>query len=95
MRTTTYLTDDILVLHAPRWRTDVLVQSGNFDKSNVVPFRSSEQSTCEHATEPVGAENAVMSCDLHILVYQAAESISSQRPDCSSGRWGVAPVGGC
>jgi hypothetical protein len=41
----------------------------------------------------VGAENAVTSCDLHILVYQAAESISSQRPDCSSGRWGSGACG--
>ena len=41
----------------------------------------------------MGAENAVMSCDLHILVYQAAESISSQRPDCSSGRRGSGACG--
>src|SRR5215213_5068260 len=41
----------------------------------------------------VGAENAVTSCDLHILVYQAAESISSQRPDCSCGRWGSGACG--
>ena len=41
----------------------------------------------------MGAENAVTSCDLHILVYQAAESISSQRPDCSCGRWGSGACG--
>ena len=29
---------------------------------------------------PVGAENSVRSCDLHILVYEATEPISSQRP---------------
>src|SRR4051794_25294810 len=34
---------------------------------------------------PVGAENVDTSCDLHVLVYEAAESISSQRPDCSTG----------
>ena len=28
----------------------------------------------------VGAENSVRSCDLHILVYEATEPISSQRP---------------
>jgi len=43
--------------------------------------------------DPVGAENAVMSCDLHILVYQAAESISSQRPEWRSGRWGSGACG--
>ena len=28
---------------------------------------------------PVGAENAVTSCDLHILVYEASEPVSSKR----------------
>jgi molybdopterin-biosynthesis enzyme MoeA-like protein len=28
--------------------------------------------------DPVGAENPVTSCDLHILVYEAAEPVSSQ-----------------
>jgi hypothetical protein len=28
----------------------------------------------------VGAENSVRSCDLHILVYEATEPVSSQRP---------------
>src|SRR6185312_8128819 len=41
----------------------------------------------------VGAENTVTSCDLHVLVYQAAESISSQRPECSSGRRGSGACG--
>ena len=27
--------------------------------------------------EPVGAENSVTSCDLHVLVQKAAESVSS------------------
>jgi hypothetical protein len=30
-----------------------------------------------HPTDPVGAENPVVSCDLHILVYEAAEPVSS------------------
>ena len=34
----------------------------------------------------VGAENPDTSCDLHVLVYEAAESISSQRSECCSGR---------
>jgi hypothetical protein len=34
----------------------------------------------------VGAENPVTSCDLHILMYQTTEPVSSQRPD---GRAGV------
>ena len=29
---------------------------------------------------PVGAENSIRSCDLHILVYEATEPVSSQRP---------------
>jgi hypothetical protein len=41
----------------------------------------------------VGAENAVTSCDLHVLVYEAAESISSQRPERCSGRWGSGACG--
>src|SRR5215203_4132616 len=43
--------------------------------------------------EPVGAENAVTSCDLHVLVYQAAESISSQRSERRCGRWGSGACG--
>ena len=36
----------------------------------------------------MGAENPVTSCDLHILVDEAAEPVSSQRPDGRSGAWG-------
>jgi len=42
----------------------------------------------------VGAENPVTACDLHVLVDEAAEPVSSQRPDGCSGERGVAPVGG-
>jgi hypothetical protein len=31
--------------------------------------------------EPVGAENLVTSCDLHILVYEAVEPVSAERAD--------------
>ena len=41
----------------------------------------------------MGAENPVMSCDLDVLVYEAAESISSQRAECRSGRWGSGACG--
>jgi hypothetical protein len=37
--------------------------------------------------QPVGAENAVTSCDLDVLVYEAAERVSSERPDGRSGVW--------
>jgi hypothetical protein len=43
----------------------------------------------------VGAENLVRSCDVQILVFEAAESISSQRPKAASERGGVRPTGGC
>ena len=36
----------------------------------------------------VGAENPVTSCDVHVLIYESAESVSSQRPDCRAGGWG-------
>ena len=49
----------------------------------------------KHPAEVVGAENPVTSCDLHVLVYEAAESVWSQRLDCCCGAWGVAPAGGC
>jgi hypothetical protein len=42
----------------------------------------------------VGAENSVRSCDLHILVYEATEPISSQRPKNRSGVRGSAAAGG-
>ena len=38
-----------------------------------------------HVVGDVGAENPVMSCDLHVLVDEAAEPVSSQRPDGRSG----------
>jgi hypothetical protein len=36
----------------------------------------------------VGAENAVTSCDLHILVYETAESDASEWLDSRAGGWG-------
>ena len=33
----------------------------------------------------VRAENPVTSCDLHVLVYETAEPVSSQRPDGRAG----------
>ena len=36
----------------------------------------------------MGAENPVTSRDLHILVYEASESISSERPGSGTGAWG-------
>ena len=41
-----------------------------------------------HHPRPVRAENPVTSRDLHILVYEATESISSQRPKNRCGRRG-------
>ena len=41
----------------------------------------------------MGAENPVISCDLHILVYEAAESVSSQQPNRGTGGWGSAACG--
>jgi hypothetical protein len=37
--------------------------------------------------QPVGAENPDMSCDLHIFVNEAAQSVSSERPDGRPGTW--------
>ena len=34
---------------------------------------------------PVGADNSVTSCDLHVLVDEAAEPVSSERSDDRSG----------
>ena len=42
----------------------------------------------------VGAENSVTSCDLRILVCEAAEPISPQRSDDRSEGRGVRPVRG-
>jgi hypothetical protein len=39
---------------------------------------------------PVGAGNAVTSCDLHVLVQKAAARVSSQRPGGRAGGWGNA-----
>lgn len=36
----------------------------------------------------VGAENPVTSGDLQVFVYEAAEPVSSQRPECRTGMWG-------
>jgi hypothetical protein len=41
----------------------------------------------------VCAENTVTSCDLQILVYETAESVSSKRPDCRAGAWGNVACG--
>jgi hypothetical protein len=41
----------------------------------------------------VGAENSVASCDLHVLVDEAAEPISSDGPDSRRGTWGSAAGG--
>jgi hypothetical protein len=35
----------------------------------------------------VGAENPVTSCDVHVLVQQAAEPVASQRSDGRAGGW--------
>jgi hypothetical protein len=45
------------------------------------------------ASWPVGAENPVMSCDLHVLVEEAAEPVSSQGPDGLSRAWGSGACG--
>src|SRR3954449_988148 len=59
------------------------------------PGRQAEhdQQKLRNTSERVGAENPVTSCDLHILVHEAAESISSLRPECCSGRWGSGACG--
>jgi hypothetical protein len=41
----------------------------------------------------VGAENSVTSGDLHILVYETAEPVSSQRPDGRCAGWGSVASG--
>ena len=43
---------------------------------------------------PVGAENRVTSCNLHVFVDEAAEPISPERPDGRAGTWGVLAAGG-
>ncbi len=49
--------------------------------------------TAQDGGVPVGAENPVTSCDLHVLVYETAEPVSSQRPDGRGGRRGSAAGG--
>lgn len=49
--------------------------------------------TAEFNDAPVGAENPVTSCDLHVLVYVAAKPGSSQRPDGCSGERGSGACG--
>jgi hypothetical protein len=46
------------------------------------------------AQVPVGAGNSVTSRDLQILVQEAAEAVSSQRPDCRAGGRRSAACGG-
>jgi hypothetical protein len=41
----------------------------------------------------VGAENSVTSCDLHVLVDEATEPVSSDRPNGCPGTWGSAARG--
>jgi integrase len=43
--------------------------------------------------KPVGAENRVTSCNLHVFVDEAAEPISPERPDGRAGTWGSAGCG--
>ena len=42
---------------------------------------------------PVGADNSVTSCDVQVLVYEAAEPVSSHRPDDRTGTWWSAAGG--
>jgi hypothetical protein len=41
----------------------------------------------------VGAGNAVTSCDLHVLVHETAEPVTSEGLDGRGGRWGSATGG--
>ena len=49
--------------------------------------------TQRHRRQPVGAENRVTSCNLHVFVDEAAEPISPERPDGRAGTWGSAGCG--
>ena len=40
--------------------------------------------------EGCGGREPVTSCDLHVLVYEAAEPVSSQWPNCRVAAWGSA-----
>ena len=41
----------------------------------------------------MGAEISDTSCDVHVLVDEAAEAIASQRPDGRAGAWGIGSGG--
>jgi hypothetical protein len=45
------------------------------------------------ATDPVGAENWVTSCDLQVLVDEAAEPVLSEHTDGRPGTWRAAACG--
>ena len=51
---------------------------------HAIPLRLRGQA--EPDSPPVGAENPVTSCDLDVLVKEAAEPVSSDRPDDD---WGM------
>jgi hypothetical protein len=43
--------------------------------------------------DPVAAENPVTSCDLYVLVKEAAEPVSSERPYDDCGTWSNTALG--
>ena len=52
--------------------------------------------TSDHLTasdRPVGAENPVTLCDLHVFADEAIESISPERPDGRAAAWWCAARG--
>jgi len=53
------------------------------DGQMISPIRDREASVIE----PVGADKPVMSCELDVLVEEAAEPVTSERPDDRSGGW--------
>ena len=55
--------------------------------------RQHQQGLTAGGQAPVGAENPVTSCDLHVLVDEAAEPVSSERPDGRAGTWRSAACG--
>jgi hypothetical protein len=61
--------------------------------SGTVENRPARQVKLRNTSDPVGAENPVTSCDLHVLVYEAAEPVSLQRPDGCSGVRGSGACG--
>ena len=58
-----------------------------------VVIRSASVSSIGSNLEPVGAENPVTSCDLHVFVDEAAESVSSKDADGRTGAWRGAACG--